>query len=104
MANRLNDLLAKKAELEKQILDLQREERASAIGQVKALMAQHGLTLADLGTRGPAGAQKARSSAKKVPPKYRDPATDQTWSGRGLQPTWLRQALAGGAKLSDFLI
>ncbi|ODU07804.1 MAG: histone family protein nucleoid-structuring protein H-NS [Rubrivivax sp. SCN 71-131] len=104
MANRLNDLLAKKAELEKQILEVQREERASAIGQVKSLMAQHGLTLADLGTRGPAGTPKARGSTKKVPPKYRDPATGQTWSGRGLQPTWLRQALAGSAKLSDFLI
>lgn len=107
MANLLNDLLAKKAELEKQILEVQREARASAIAQVKSLMAQHGLTLADLGTRTPAGAPKARGSStstKKVPPKYRDPATGQTWSGRGLQPTWLRQAQAGGAKLNDFLI
>lgn len=103
MVNRLNDLLARKAELEKQILDIQREERASAIGQVKALMAQHGLTLADLGTRSVAPAPKARSSGK-VPAKYRHPATGQTWSGRGLQPTWLRQALAGGATLADFLI
>jgi DNA-binding protein H-NS len=37
--------------LEQQIIDIQREERASAIAQVKALMAQHGLTLADLGPR-----------------------------------------------------
>ena len=110
MANRLNDLLAKRAELEKQILEVQREERASAIAEVKSLMAQHGLTLADLGTRSAAstakagGAAKAGGPAKKVAPKYRDPATSQTWTGRGLQPTWLRQALAGGAKLADFLI
>lgn len=103
MADRLNDLLAKKAELEKQILEIQREERASAIAQVKSLMAQHGLTVADLGTRSTTAAPKARSTGK-VPAKYRDAATGQTWSGRGLQPNWLKQALAGGAKLSDFLI
>jgi DNA-binding protein H-NS len=103
MANRLSDLLAKKAELEQQIIDIQREERSSAIAQVKALMAQHGLTLADLGTRAPAAAPKPRSGGK-VPAKYRDPATGQSWSGRGLHPTWLKQALAGGAKLTDYLI
>lgn len=103
MASRLNDLLAKKAELEQQIIEIQREERASAIAQVKALMAQHGLTLADLSTRSAPVAPKGRSGGK-VPAKYRDPATGQTWSGRGLHPKWLKQALAGGAKLTDFLI
>lgn len=103
MASRLNDLLAKKAELEKQIIELQREERGSAIAQVKALMAQHGLTLADLGTRSTAPASRAKSGAK-VPAKYRDPSTGQTWSGRGLHPKWLKAAMAGGAKLSDFAL
>ena len=103
MANRLSDLLAKKAELEQQIVDIQREERASAIAQVKSLMSQHGLTLADLSTRAPVAAPKSRSGGK-VPAKYRDPGTGQTWSGRGLHPTWLKQALAGGAQLTDFLI
>lgn len=103
MANRLSDLLAKKAELEQQIIDIQREERSSAISQIKSLMAQHGLSLADLGTKAPAGAPKLRTGAK-VPAKYRDPATGQSWSGRGLHPKWLKQALAGGAKLSDFAL
>ena len=103
MASRLNDLLAKKAELEQQIIELQREERASAIAQVKALMAQHGLTLADLSARSAPAPAKAKGGGK-VPAKYRDPATGQTWSGRGLHPKWLKQALAGGAQLGDFLI
>jgi len=103
MTSRLNDLLAKKAELEQQIIDIQREERASAISQVKSLMAQHGLTLADLNARPPASTPKARSGGK-VPAKYRDPATGQTWSGRGLHPKWLRQALEAGAKLTDFAL
>lgn len=103
MANRLSDLLAKKAELEQQIITIQREERSAAIAQVKELMAQHGLTMADLGTRTASPAPKAKTGGK-VPAKYRDPATGQTWSGRGLHPKWMKQALAGGAKIDDFLV
>lgn len=105
MANRLSDLLAKKAELEQQIIELQRAERAQAIAQVKALMAQHGLSLADLGARAAsAPASKPARAGGKVPAKYRDPASGQTWSGRGLQPKWLKAALAGGAKLADYAL
>ncbi len=99
----LEELLAQKASLEKQILDAQREERSAAIAQVKALMAQYGLTLADLGTRA-AAAPKRSGSTGKVAPKYRDPTTGDTWTGRGLQPKWLRAALAAGRSLSDFTI
>lgn len=34
--------------------------------------------------------------------KYRNAQTGETWTGRGLQPRWLKAALAAGAKLSDF--
>ena len=37
-----------------------------------------------------------------MPPKYRNTKTGETWSGRGLQPNWLKAALAGGARLDDF--
>ncbi len=104
MANRLSELLAKKAELEQQIIDIQREERTSAIAQVKSLMAQHGLTLADLGQRAPVTPMPKPRSGGKVPAKYRNPATGQAWSGRGLHPTWLKQALADGAQLADFAV
>jgi DNA-binding protein H-NS len=95
---KLSELLAQKAALEQQIAATQREERQAAIAQVKALMAEHGLTLADLGTRSPS------KPAAKVAAKYRDQATGQTWSGRGLQPRWLKAALAAGKKLSDFAV
>lgn len=99
----LNELLAQKASLEKQIVDAQREEKASAIAQVKALMAQYGLTPADLGPRA-AAVPKRSGPSGKVAPKYRDPASGDTWTGRGLQPKWLRAALAAGRKLSDFAL
>jgi DNA-binding protein H-NS len=98
----LSELLAQKAALEQQILDAQREQRAQAIAQVRALMTEYGLTLADLGSRGVAAPRKAGGA--KVAPKYRHAGTGETWSGRGLQPNWLKAALAGGARLEDFKV
>lgn len=100
----LSELLAQKAALEKQIADTQREERAAAIAQVKTLMAQYGLTLADIGSSGRAAAAPRTGGGAKVPAKYRDPATGATWSGRGLQPRWLREALANGRSLAEFTL
>jgi DNA-binding protein H-NS len=99
----LNDLLEQKAALEKQIAEAQREERGSAISKIKALMTEYGLTLADLSARAPA-AGAPRKSSGKVAAKYRNPATGDTWSGRGLKPNWLRAALDSGRKLEDFTI
>jgi DNA-binding protein H-NS len=39
-----------------------------------------------------------------VAPKYRDPDTGTTWTGRGLQPRWMRAAVARGKSPADFLI
>jgi DNA-binding protein H-NS len=97
----LNELLAQKAELEKKIIEAQREQKADAISKVRQLMAEHGLTPADLGSR---AAAPKRAPTGKVAPKYRNTATGETWSGRGLQPNWLKAALASGKQLSDFAI
>jgi DNA-binding protein H-NS len=99
---KLQDLLAKKAELEKQIEDTRRQEKADAIAQVRSLMAEHGLSTADLSLRNKASSKAG--TGRKVPAKYRDPATGNTWSGRGLQPKWLRAALSSGRKLADFAL
>lgn len=54
-----------------------------------------------------AAALKRATAAKGAKPegravKYRNASTGETWSGRGLQPKWLKAALAGGAALADF--
>jgi DNA-binding protein H-NS len=98
---KLTDLLAQKATLEQQIAQAQNEERGAAIAQIRALMAEHGLTVADLNARR-ATKRKSPGSGGKVAPKYRNDATGETWSGRGLQPRWLKAALSSGKKLSDF--
>lgn len=98
----LKDLLAQKAALERQIEEASRSERADAIAKVKALMAETGVSIADLGARG--AAKPARAGGAKVAAKYRNAVTGDSWSGRGLQPNWLKAALAGGKKLGDFAV
>jgi DNA-binding protein H-NS len=99
---KLTDLLAQKATLEMQIAEAQRAERGEAIAQIRALMAEHGLTAADLSGR--AGPARNSSGGRKVAAKYRNKATGEAWSGRGLQPRWLKAALASGKKLADFAV
>jgi DNA-binding protein H-NS len=100
----LAELIAQKAALEKRIAEAQNHERAAAIAQIKQLMAEHGLTAADLGAKAPKASHAGSRKGSKVPVKFRDPANGNAWSGRGLQPKWLQAALAQGRKLSDFAV
>ena len=47
---------------------------------------------------------KARRKYPRVFPKYRNPQTSETWSGRGKQPRWLAAAIKTGRKIEDFMI
>ena len=101
----LQELMAQKDALDKQIEQTKHQERGAAVEKVRALMAEYGLTVADLGNRsGGARPKKTKSSGNKVAAKYRNASTGESWSGRGLQPRWLKAALASGKKLSDFVI
>ncbi len=46
---------------------------------------------------------RTRVKRKKASPKYRGP-DGRTWSGRGVRPRWLTEAMQAGQKLEDFLI
>jgi DNA-binding protein H-NS len=94
------------ADLEKQIADTLRAERSSVISQIKGLMAEHGVTLADIsGKPGKAPKNPAEpGTTRKVAAKYRDPSTGDTWSGRGLKPKWLSAALEAGRTLDEFAL
>jgi DNA-binding protein H-NS len=36
--------------------------------------------------------------------KFRNAATGDTWTGRGLKPKWLKAQLDAGKQLSDFAV
>ena len=100
------------ARLERQAVTLRRNELKTVIAQIRKTIADYGLTPADLGW-GKAAAKAGRKRAAKGPqrgsasvgaPKYRDPVTQQTWTGRGRPPAWIVAAknrddyLIGAAK------
>lgn len=96
------------SEIQKQILALQAEadkliseERGKAIAEVKAKIAEFGLTAKDLGL----GEVKpaARKGKGSLPAKYFGP-DGQGWSGRGRKPEWIKTALAEGKSLDQFKI
>lgn len=102
----IKELIAQKEALEQQIQAATSEGRNKAIEQIKALMAENGLSVSDLGGKGSAkNAKKAKSgSGAKVAAKYRNIVTGESWSGRGLQPRWLKAAIASGKKVADFAV
>ena len=98
------ELLAQKAELDKQIDLARKQELSDAIGQIKSLMAQYGLTVSDLSSKVSSSTKPSAAKGSKVAPKYRNASTGETWTGRGRQPKWVEAALASGKSLNDLAI
>lgn len=81
------ELLKQRELLEQQIADARRRELADAIAKVRGLIDEYGLKPEDVFP--PARARSA-SAGTKVAPKYRNPATGETWTGRGKAPKWIQ--------------
>ena len=108
-------------DLQKQAERQRKEEYSSVLKAIKKQIAEFGITAEELGflsaagaKRGPKAGAKAAKGRKprakranagvKVPPKYKDSATGNTWTGRGKMPKWVSQALASGRSLESMLI
>lgn len=77
-------LLQQKAELEARIAEMMKTEKAGAVAEVRTLVQQYQLTEQDVfPTRG------AKPKGSVGEPRYRDPATGSTWTGRGKPPSWI---------------
>ncbi|WP_176307835.1 H-NS family nucleoid-associated regulatory protein [Burkholderia ambifaria] len=84
-SNKFADLIAKRDALNAEIEAMRAEERDAALASIHELVELH--QLHDVVTIGKAKGKKAVKSA--LPPKYRDPASGKTWSGKGREPAWL---------------
>src|SRR5215467_15782859 len=73
------------------------EKRLAVLGRGRSAIEE-----TDLSTYNKNG--KARRKYPRVVPKYRNPLTSETWSGRGKQPRWLVAAIKTGRKIEDFEI
>jgi DNA-binding protein H-NS len=97
MSQTYKELLEQREALEKAIAQARQNEIAAAVAKVRELVAEFGLTAQDVFPS--RGAKSAGKAASKVAPKYRDPATGQTWTGRGKAPKWI-----DGKDRNQFLI
>lgn len=96
---------------------VRKEELAEVVREIKSQIVAYGLSAEDLGlgktsssgkpkraTKAPRkSAKQPRSKRGSVPVKYSD-GLGNTWTGRGLQPKWVKDALSKGATLEALLI
>jgi len=84
------DLLKQREALEQQISEARRRELSDAVAQVRSLVAEYGLTAQDIFPAGKGRGARSATAGTKVAPKYRNPATGETWTGRGKAPKWIQ--------------
>ena len=88
------ELVAQREELERKIQEVRQRESADAIAKVHALIQDYGLTAAEIFPP-----VRAAGTTSKVAAKYRNPETNETWTGRGKAPKWIQ-----GKEREQFLI
>ena len=83
-----------KRQVEKALVDVAEKDKKAALAAAEKAAAEHGFSLAEITGGVRKGKTGPRSSA---PAKYHNPADpSQTWTGKGRQPAWFKQALANG--------
>jgi DNA-binding protein H-NS len=78
--------------------------RASFLDEVKGKAASLGMSLADLVGLGGGRGTKSAAPRTATTPKYRDPETGATWSGRGYPAKWITDYEAKGRKREEFAV
>lgn len=93
----LESIEAKIAKLQAQAEAITKKQSAGVIAQIQSLMAEHGITMEDLGSaysgkKGSKMAMRPASAKRASNAKYRDPKSGATWSGHGRAPGWIAEA------------
>lgn len=92
----LKELMAQRDALDEKINEIKQETKAQALVDVKNLVAEFGLTSAEIFE---ASRKASVGSGVKVAAKYRNPETGEVWTGRGRAPKWI-----DGKERDQFLI
>lgn len=96
------DLVSQAQALMAQAEQVRKQELSSVIADIKAKMAEYGITLQDLGGAG--RKPKGGVSKAKAPAKYKGP-NGELWSGGpGRKPDWVKQVAADGKDIETFRI
>lgn len=94
----IKDLKKLRKDVDKAIASFEKRKLEEARAAVEAKARELGFSLNEL--TGKSSAPKAKN-----PPKYRNPDNpDQTWTGRGRQPAWVKAYLKAGKPLDAITI
>lgn len=84
----VESLKAKQDEIQAKIAAKQQAEKNSVLEQIKTVAANYNITANEIADF--MGGYRSKRLGVPAKPKYRDPATGKTWSGRGKAPLWLK--------------
>jgi DNA-binding protein H-NS len=88
MSSQYADLKVQIARLQAQAEEARRTEVVNVIAEIRHKIVEYGLTAQDLGFA--EAARRGRPPKKApLPPRYQDPKSGSTWSGRGKPPKWI---------------
>lgn len=98
----LIDIQKQIAELQARAQEIKTREFNEKVAMIKETMATYGITVEDLQGK-PAKVGKVKS-ASPAPIKYVGPQANQTWTGRGLMPRWLKTLVETGHAKEEYLV
>lgn len=100
--------------LEKEAVSIKTKEIEGVVGRIREAIEFYGLTVEDLfetkakklgRPKLTAGVAVKKGAKKKVAlAKFKDPASDKTWTGHGKRPGWFVDAIASGKTSEDLAI
>jgi len=95
----VEDLKALRNKVNRAIDSFEERRRKEALAAADAKAREFGFSISELMDNGKKGSAPVR------PAKYRHPENpDVTWTGRGRQPQWFKDAIAAGTDPQDMLI
>jgi len=108
----LEHFTAEKEKIEKEIQKLQRKmrsiktrQRRPVMNTIVRSMIEYEITPEEIERLYKREIEKSQSGGRsKLPPRYKNPETGATWSGRGRPPRWIVDAEAQGRNREEFLI
>lgn len=93
----IGNLISQREQIDSMIESMRKEARAGVISKIIKSMLEYGIQVKDLATN-------RAKPVEKSEPKYFNHETNETWTGRGRQPKWLKDAVESGKSINDFLI
>lgn len=102
----IKKLIELKNEIDKALKILQDKTQENMIKELRQKAEANGISLELFGERiiKEFTPEPTKLETNKNPPKYKNPNSEETWSGYGRKPNWVKDLLLSGKELDDFII